>query len=206
MATLGEIRANCKVDMNVNDSQLNDNISEATWNRLINQAYNKAWKELRTQVAREATVQSHDFAWDAGQLTMDLPLVLRNATLHQIVQVNASGIPIQEFPGFFETRNKLRLNSLLPYSATLRAYFIPEAETLTNDSDTPQLIPPQHHDFIEWETLLLVKQLQDKEIPEAWQKRYDALKFSLFNEFKSRPFNPRPGIRLPGAPMLRPLL
>lgn len=206
MANLGEIRANCKFDLAVNDSQLNDNISGASWNRLINQSYNKVWKELRTQVAREATVQSVDFAWESGALTMDLPVLLRNATLHQLIEVNTSGIPIGEFRGYFETRNKLRIYGSFPYTATIRAYFIPEAETLVNDSDTPQLIPPQHHDFIEWETLLLVKQLQDKDIPEAWTKRYNDLKFSLFNEFKSRPFNPRPGIRLSGAPMLRPLL
>ncbi len=203
---LGEIRAAVKFGLNVDDSQLDDHISDASWNRLINQSYNKAWKELRTQVSREATVQSYDFAWDSGEQTMDLPTVLRNATLHQLIQVTSTGVPIGEFPGYFETRNSLRLYGSFPYTATIRAYFIPEAELLIDDISVPQLIPPQHHDFIEWETLLLIKQLQDKDIPEAWQKRYDALKFSLFNEFKSRPFNPRPGIRLPGAPMARPLL
>jgi hypothetical protein len=206
MANLGEIRANCKFDLSVNDSQLDDHISDASWNRLINQSYNKAWKELRTQVAREATVQSYDFAWTTGALTMDLPDAIKDGTLHQIVEVNSSGVPIREFQGFFETRNRLRVMGGLAYSATLRVYYIPEVEQLVLDEQVPLLIPPQHHDFIEWETLLLVKQLQDKEIPEAWQKRYNELKFSLFNEFKSRPFNPRPGIRLPGAPMLRPLL
>ncbi len=206
MATLKELRDNCKADLNVNASQIADDISEATWNRLINQAYNKVWKELRTQVSREAVVQSVDIQWPSGALTMDLPLNLQNATLHQIFEVTSQGVPLRDFPGFFETRNVLRIYGAYPYNATLRVYFIPEAEPLAVDSDSPTLIPPQHHDFIEWETLILVKQLQDKEVPAMWSKRYDELKFSLFNEFKSRPFNPRPAIRLPGAPMARPLI
>lgn len=206
MATRGEIRNNVKFSLNVNASQLDDSILDADWNRLIQQAYNKAWKELRTAVAREATVEQYDFTWASGALTMELPGPLKNATLHEIWEVNTSGIPIREFPGYFESRNFLRIYGVYPYTATLRAYYIPEVEQLDTDTSVPVLIPPQHHDLLEWETLLLVKQLQDKDIPDSWQKRYDALKFSLFNEFKSRPFNPRPTIRLKGAPMNRPLL
>lgn len=206
MATRGEIRENCKFDMNVNSSQDDDSILDANWNRLIQQAYNKAWKELRTAVAREATVEQYDFTWESGALTMELPTVLKNATLYDLWEVNTSGIPIREFPGYFESRNFLRIYGVYPYNATLRAYYIPEVEQLEVDEQVPLLIPPQHHDLLEWETLILVKQLQDQEIPDSWQTRYDALKFSLFNEFKSRPLNARPTIRLKGAPMNRPLL
>lgn len=206
MATRGEIRENCKFDLNFNASQEDDSILDADWNRLIQQAYNKAWKELRAAVAREATVEQYDFTWTAGALTMELPVPLKNSTLYDLYEVNTSGIPIREFPGYFESRNFLRIYGVYPYNATLRAYYIPEVESLENDSDTPRLIPPQHHDLLEWETLLLVKQLMDRDIPPSWQERYDALKFSLFNEFKARPINQRTGIRLKGAPLTRPLL
>jgi uncharacterized protein YgbK (DUF1537 family) len=95
MADLGEIRANCKFDLNVNDSQLDDYISPESWNRLINQSYNKVWKELRTQVSREATVQSYDFAWTTGALTMDLPDAIKDGTLHHRLHLaNQTNLPI----------------------------------------------------------------------------------------------------------------
>lgn len=202
---VGQIREAVKRRLNMNASQLDDSIDPAGWLDFINEAYSDTWKLVRNTAPRECTVESVDFTWPAGANTYTLPTELKNATIYQIIQVNAQGVPCGSFWGFFEKRNVLRLPPGSPVGGlTFRIYFIPEAEELTGDTSVPQLIPPQHHDVIMWECLNTVKALFDKEVPERWESTLEDLKFLLCKEFMARPINDRARIRLPDAPLIRP--
>lgn len=205
--TLGQMRALCKLYLNVNASQLNDDITDAQWNAFIQQAYNDVWMRVRTQVSRATLLSSTDLTWPAGQQTMTLPTNLQNALIYDIWRIDGNGNPLCQFQAFFETRNVLR-NPTIFFNAAgwqIRLYFVPEIEQLTNDEAIPNLIPPQYHSVLVWETLLVVKALYDKEIPASWEKKRDEVDFSLIKEQSTRPVAQRSNIMLAQSPMARPL-
>lgn len=195
-----------KLFLNVNNSQLDDSISETQWAAFIQRAYSTVWQRIRGQVSRATLLVSQDIQWPAGQPTFTLPVNLQNAVIYDIWTLDGSGNPLCQFNGFFETRNVLRVGSvswaLSGYN--LRYYYIPEAETL-GANDVPALIPPQYHETIVWEALRVVKMLFDKEIPGNWQEKQEEIEFTLVKEQSTRPVNQRANIMAMGSPMVRPL-
>lgn len=204
---LGQIRARCKLYLNVNASQLNDDISDANWNDFINQAYSDVWMRVRTQVSRATLLISQDIQWPPGAQTLTLPTNLQNAVVYDIWQLDGAGNPLVQFGGFFETRNVLRMPSISWSTAgyTMRIYFIPEVEVLAIDDQSPLLIPPQYHNVITWEALMVAKALYDKAIPDSWEAKRNEIELSLVKEQSTRPVAFRANIGLATSPMVRPL-
>jgi len=203
----GQIREKAKFYMNFNASQVNDDISDANWNTLVNDAYRQVWTRVRSQISRAGLLTSVDVPWPAGQQTYTLPAYLQDAAIYDLWQLDGNSNPVAPVGCFFETRNVLRL-PLYPLGNqgfTMRIYFIPEVDQLANDSDSPTLIPPVHHDVIVWECLKIAKIIADKEIPESWTERLEDIEFSLVKELGTRPIANRSNIIYAQGPRSRPL-
>lgn len=204
---LGQLRAKVQTYMNVNSSQLPDDLTTANWNSFINDGYKNLWLRVRAQVSRSNLLASIDLTWPAGSQTFTLPANLQDAAIYDMWQVDSSGNPLIQFCGFFETRNVLRL-PMWPQGFqgfTLRVYYIPETEDMANDSDSPSLIPASHQEVIVWEALKIVKILLDKAIPDSWVRRCDDVEFVLVKELATRPISSRSNIKLATNQMNRPL-
>lgn len=207
--TRGELIDFAKWGLNVNDSQLPDDISPARWEQLCQMAYKNVWSKFRTQVSKASLLTYSDFTWTSGTSTFTLPtspVDLTNAVIYAIMGLSSPTVsPITYFswPVQFLSRNVLTS----PYNLTgpFRIFYIPEAETLANDGAIPQLVPPAHHELIAWEMLRVVKMFLDKEIPEQWNDRYVELEMNWFNEWKTRPLADRAGVIDLNVPILRPL-
>lgn len=208
--TRDELIDACKFDMNVNDSQLADDISDTSWVRLVNNAYQEVWNRLSLELApKGSVVQYVDKTWTAGAFTYTLPTELKNAIIYELWYLDSNSQPYARMDAVFQSRNLLSLNYLQSFSPggfTFRIYFIPDAEKLAADSSEPQLIPPRHHQIIEWQTLITVKMLADKEVPQMWLAKYENLELSLMKEFTSRPLANRPNVRSLWSPIERPLI
>jgi len=205
--TLGEIRAQVKLYLNVNNSQLNDDLSDANYNTFIQNAYKNIWIRLRGTASKSVLLASQDLPWASGAQTVILPTNLQNALIYDLWYLDSGSNPYARLNAFFETRNVLRitLSGITISGFNFRVYFIPEAETLTSDSSTPALIPPSHHEVIVWETLKIIKMLYDKEIPDSWMRRMDDIEFTLNKELMTRPVSQRANIVSLDQPIARPL-
>lgn len=195
-----------------NDSQLNDSISPASWTIYIWEAYNSILMDLQAHAPREATVESMDITWPAGEQTFDLPSNLRDMIFYQIIQINEAGVPSQEFVGYFETRNRLRISpGYTAFNMNLRLYFLPVAEKWAgpdlDEASSPLFVPDRHCPLIIWQTLIHVKSIYDRgDAPAFWTQMHEIARMAFFKENMARPIAKRARIRLPDAPMLRPLI
>lgn len=193
-----------------NDSQLNDSISPESWVEYVNESYNKVLMDWQTKVPREVKVESYDDEWPEGELTFELPVAIRESIIHQIVLVNTEGVPVGTFPGYFEKKNVLRVPVGFSVSEfPLRFYYIPVAEKWTSIDDvgsSPLFVPDRHCPLIVWETLILAKSIADREIPDRWEIFRQQAEFLFFKENMARPQATGASIKLPGAPLLRPIV
>jgi hypothetical protein len=200
----------CKFAMNVNSSQANDDISDANWITLVQNAYKTMWNRIALELApKGAVVQQFDTTWPSGDFTFTLPTSLENAIIYECWYLDSNGQPYSRMDAAFDIRNVMRLNyypSFSPGGFPFRIYYIPDAEKLAVDNQVPALLPARHHEVIAWEALRTVKMLTDKEIPESWQAKFEDLELSLMKEFQSRPLANRPNVRSLWSPIARPLI
>lgn len=208
--TRAEIIDFCKFAQNVNDSQADDSISDAHWIQLVNNAYKTIWNRVALELApKGAVVQEFDTDWPAGDFTFTLPDSLKNAIIYECWYLDSNNQPYNRIDAIFDKRNVMRLNyypSFSPGGFPFRIYYIPDAEKLEVDEQSPALLPARHHEVIAWEALRVVKMLTDKEIPEMWQAKFEDLELSLMKEFQSRPLANRPNVRSLWSPIARPLI
>lgn len=204
--TLQQLIDFAKLSLNVNASQLNDDLTLTQWQAFMQAAYEDCWVRFRNQVSRDYFLASTDLQWTAGAATYTLPTQLQNAVIYDIVYLDTMGNPYSRWQGTFETRNVLRLaqfGAVTPSAFPFRVYYIPEPETLTLSS-TPALIPPIHHKVIAWEALITVKELLDKEVPQSWMDHRDSIEMMLVKECSKRPVAARANIVSLDTPILRP--
>lgn len=203
-----EIRDIAKQRLSVNDSQLNDDIEPESWVDYVNEAYNTLILELQSQAPRENIVEYIDMAWPEGSLTLNLPDVLIDVPIYQIVQVDTSGNPCGDFPGYFETKNTLRTPSgYANIGFNIRVYFLRSAEKWDGgDGQTPLMVEERFHWLLVWRTLITIKSTVDKSVPDKWEKESEKLSFLFFKEHVARPIAQRGRTRLPNAPLTRPLV
>lgn len=208
--TRDELIDSCKFSLNVNDSQTNDDVSDASWIRLVNNAYQEVWNRLALELApKGSVVQYVDKTWTAGSFTYTLPAELKSAVIYELWYLDSNSQPYGRVDAIFGSRDILTLNYLQSFSPggfNFRLYFIPDAEKLATASSEPQLIPSRHHQIIEWQTLITIKMLADKEVPQMWLEKYQNLELSLMKEFSSRPLANRPNVRSLLSPIARPLI
>ena len=208
--TRAELIAFCKFAMNVNSSQDNDDISDANWINLVNNAYRTVWNRISLELApKGAVVQYSDQTWPGNSFTFTLPNNLKNAIIYELWYLDSNSQPYSRVDATFEYRNVLTLaynQSFAPGGFNFRIYFIPDAEPLENDTSVPELLPARHHEVIAWEALRVVKMLTDKDIPQMWQAKFEDLELSLMKEFQSRPLANRPNVRSLWSPIARPLI
>lgn len=205
--TLTELIDFAKFGLNVNDSQLNDDISAERWVTLIQMAYKNLWTRVRNQVGRANLVKSYDDSWAGGAATYTLPQQYQNAVIYDIVYTDGFGNPLSRIQGNFETRNVFRLTAwggVSPSPFTFRVYYIPEVEVLTV-SASPALLPPAHHEAIAWEALITVKMFTDKKVPDNWAEHRDGIEMMCIKELSVRPLTFRANIVSLDAPLLRPI-
>lgn len=199
----------CKFMMAVNDSQANDDISDESWIRIVDDAYRTIWNRLSLEMApKGAVVQYTDVAWTANSFTYTLPNTLKNAIIYELWYVDSNSQPYGQVDATFNSRNVLTMSSFpgaAPASFNFRIYFIPNAEELAEATSEPLLIPARHHELLAWEALRTIKMLADKEVPQAWITKYEDLELTLMKEFQSRPLANRPNVRSTWSPFARPL-
>jgi hypothetical protein len=207
--TRDEIISFAKFIMNVNDSQLSDDITDERWIELVQMAYVDVWARFKQTVSRASLLEYTDLTWPAGSNTLALPNSLKDAVIYDIVYVDSNGVPYSRFQGYFEKRNLLRLDltgQSAAQSFILRFYFIPEVENLDNPTSTPVLIAPNHQKVIAWEAARVVKALSDKEVPESWNDKIDEIEQRMIIDWKSRPIAQRPNIISSESPFMRPFV
>lgn len=199
----------CKFGLNFNASQDNDDITEAQWIMLVNNAYRAIWNRVAGGHApKGSVVQYVDKTWTAGAYTYTLPTELKNAVIYELWYLDDNDQPYSQVNAYFQSRNLLALplQGSSSVGFDFRIYFIPDAEKLETDNSEPQLLPPRHHELIGWEALRTAKSLADKEVPGTWQEKIDDLELSLAKEFQSRPLANRPNVRSLWSPIARPLI
>lgn len=207
--TRDELVAYCKLALNVNSSQLSDDITDAQWIQFVQMAYKNVYTRMRNQVSRDQLLQAYDATWTAGSATYTLPIALQSALIYDIVYTDSSNNPLSRINGSFETRNVFRLQSfgaVSPGPMTFRIYYIANTETLAAGSQSPSLFPEPHHEVIAWEALITIKMLMDKEVPGAWMQKRDDMEYFLVKELSVRPLAFRANVASLDSPMLRPAM
>lgn len=195
---VGDMISEVKLMLHVNSSQLNDNISQDDYRLLLNQAYASLWSDIRTEVSEANLLAKYDIQWPPQAQTMDLPEPLQDKLIWDIWQLGPpSDTPLVPATVRFETRNVLRMDFPGPVLAAnlgLRIYYVPDVEQFQEDQQIPLLIPPAHHRVIVWQTLVDIKMLWDKTVPDTWLDRLDKLKGNLLQELRTRPVAQRANI------------
>lgn len=186
----GELIELGKFMMNVNDAQLNSQISLDSWNRSVQLSYNRLWNRIRNEIAKPNSTAYYDFSWPNATPIITIPNQLQGRTLL----------------GFYLRNNDLttgrRINVQCPSKFTLmwpdsggpvaaptqmRGYCYADAEILLSDDSSPQLLLPAHHEVIAYETVIYLKTLQDKTVPSEWVSTRDDLEFYAQKELMTRP-------------------
>lgn len=206
--TRDELVAYCKLALNVNNSQLNDDISSDQWSQFIQMAYKNVWTRARNQLGRDSLLKVFHAQWTPGSATYTLPLWLQPMLIYDIVYTDGNNNPLSRIAGSFETRNVFRLlqfGAVSPSPFTFNIYYIANVETL-NSSSSPVLFPEPHHEVIAWEAIITVKMLYDKEVPQAWTQKRDDLEYFMVKELGNRPLASRPNVSSLDVPMLRPAM
>lgn len=195
---VGDITDEVKLMLKVNRSQLNDDIAPSDYRLFAQQSYESLWTDIRTEVSEANLLAKDDILWNSANRTMPLPVPLQDKLIWDIWQLGADGItPLCPANIRFETRNVLRMNvgPVITANLGLRIYYVPDAEQFIDDKQTPLLIPPAHHRVIVWQTLVDIKMLWDKEVPDSWNDRLDKLKGGLLQELRTRPVAHRANIK-----------
>lgn len=207
--TRDELVAYCKLALNVNNSQLNDDISDDQWIMFIQMAYKNVWTRARNQLSRDALLNVYHAQWTPGSATYTLPLWLQPMLVYDFLYTDGNFNPLSRIAGSFETRNVFRLlqfGAVSPSPFTFNIYYISNVETLTGGASSPYLFPEPHHEVIAWEAIITVKMLYDKSVPSEWSQKRDDLEYFMIKELGNRPLAYRPNIASLDVPMLRPAM
>lgn len=195
---VGEIIDEVKLMLHVNRSQLNDDIAQSDYRLFAQQAYESLWSDIRTEVSEANLLTKYDIQWPPQSQTMELPTPLQDKLIWDIWQLGPpNNTPLLPATVRFETRNVLRMDfpgPVISASLGLRIYYVPDAEKFTEDEQTPLLIPSMHHRVIVWKTLVDIKMLWDKVVPDTWHDRLDKLTGNLLQELRTRPVAQRANI------------
>lgn len=196
---VGDMIAEMKFMLNVNDSQMNDNVSPSNYLLLLTQAYQSLWSDIRMEVSEANLLAKYDIQWNPASQTMELPVPLQDKLVWDVWTLGPpNNTPLCPANITFETRNVLRMNFLGPVISAnlgLRIYYVPDAEQFTDVKQTPLLIPSAHHRVIVWQALIDLKMFLDKQIPDSWNDRLDKLKGTLLQELRTRPVAHRANIK-----------
>jgi hypothetical protein len=194
---VGDITDEVKLMLKVNRSQLNDDIAPSDYRLFAQQAYESLWSDIRTEVSEANLLVKDDIQWNPAHATMTLPAPLQDKLIWDIWQLGPDGTPWCPANICFETRNTLRMGigPVIPANLGLRIYYVPDAEAFVDDKQTPLLIPTSHHRVIVWKTLVDIKMLWDKDVPQSWEARLDKLTGNLLQELRTRPVAHRANIK-----------
>jgi hypothetical protein len=196
-----------KLWLNFNDSQSDQDFTEAQILSAINMAYSEECSKAKQEGLRRWFRASTEFTWEADEVTYTLPSALNRISLFRLVDVTSDAEPGTQLlfseegshgDIFFKDRNTLRWGSTGPNEdKTIRAYYFAAAEELSEDTDVPELVPDEFHELIPLSAAILLRGMAE-EIPPPWwlekqrEYRYEFWKFIS----RGRPLDDIPSVEM----------
>ncbi len=190
---------------NANPTQTDARWPRETYKKALNQAYQD---ELDLGIENGLGVffrRYVDFTWPASQPNLSAPATLRGRLIEQIADItnNTPGAPLAfsffgEGGGIYWLDNEtLRWENNGPGSArTLRAHYMPAADTLVNDTDIPSLIPTQHHSLLAWSAVAWLRTIATQGIPTKMEEKLSEKRGRFWKMMtRGRPTSQVPSIR-----------
>lgn len=207
---LAELRAKLQFLVNVNPGQTSQDFAgpAADVNKRYDGAINEAYRDEVSHgktISRSWFRRAAAFTWTADAESMTIPEWARGRDVEVIrddtdaspgTMIYLRG-PNEEASGLYRSSGDTWTWTPAPDSErTLTIIHMAEAAEMTADAETPELIPPMHHDLLVWGAAILLKIIGDEDAPKRWVERHTELRF-LFHKELSRG-NPRafpaPGI------------
>lgn len=159
---LSELRTMLKFILNTNTAQAHqDFVGPSTslnqnYDRMLNQAALKEWREAQMGADRRYFLRSMDVTWMSGEVTFVLPKPIDSANIDIIYNVtdgsNGEPIVVRSRPDagiFWRDFETLQWDNTGPnQDTTLRFWYLHEPDLLVGESDIPTWCPRQHRDII----------------------------------------------------------
>lgn len=161
----------------------------------VQRAYEREWIKFRAVATKSQCVMSTTFTWPAGEVAFQVPRILQNRRVHSLFDItdNPTGIGLRTVVYFEDLTKLMRWPSTVgtpgtgPFRDTLfRALFFPNVETLDSPDQSPELIPPDHHQLLGWSAAVELVEIAngDSSAPATWRDRLTDLQTDYWQECK----------------------
>ncbi len=202
---LAELRDQLAFSLNHNDGQTDQDFSDARLNDNINWAYRREVRGAKLEGVRSYFTKNDSFTWAADAVTQTLPLNLRRKQIVVFKDITSND-PGQKLTVSADgarggvhwvDNNTLQWGTSGPGATkTIRAFYLADAEKLTDDADEPELIPEEMHELIVWSAAVYLRTVADEFAPPGWlaaltEARMDYHKYVS----RGRPYDDEPWIR-----------
>lgn len=201
------LRTDLRFRLNVTEGEADQDFSEARLNAALQYAYNQEVEKGKQHGFAAWFKKTATFTWPAGQLQVTLPdsVVRSNVIAFYDITSSEPGtlfVVQQERErggsAWWYEHDKLNWagNTAPTTAKTLRVFYLANAETLANDAQSPQLIPPQFHQLVVIAAAVHLREVADESAPLSWLKTLEDWRFDFWKSIsKGRPFADTPTIQ-----------
>lgn len=200
-----EMRSELAFLLSFNEGEADQDFATARLKKALQFAYDDEVRQAKLEGQYRWFKSNSQFTWPANQVTFTLSSSIAKAGIIDFWDITSSSPGVRltvrenwEQGGvvWWLKNDTLQWGNLGPQSdRTIQVDFLAVTEKLLDDTQIPNLMPPEYHWLIVWSAAVYLRQVADEGVPDSWFGRYKAMQMDYWKTLsRGRPFSDVPTV------------